>query len=63
MLSESIVDVVLAQPTEQPGRGPAPQRLDRPDPEVFAEYLESKNVHDPAVVTMFTELLDEAHAT
>lgn len=62
-LSESIVDVVLAQPVEPAGREPAPQRLDRPDPEVFAEYLESKNVHDPAVVTMFTELLDEAHAT
>lgn len=62
-LSEGIVDVVLAEPTASTVREPVPQRLDRPEPEVFAEYLESRNVHDPAVVAMFTELLDEAHAT
>ncbi len=62
-LSESIVDVVLAEPVPSGGSSHAPNRLDRPEAEVFAEYLTSKGVDDPAVVALFTELLDVAHAT
>lgn len=62
-LSDDIIDVVLVPAEGQKVREAAPQRLNRPEAEVFAEYLESKNVQDPAVVDLFRELLDEAHAT
>ena len=38
-------------------------RLQRPEDEVFAEYLSSRNVEDPAVVGLFRELLDQVDAT
>ena len=63
-LSDAIVDVVLAErPRDPMTEEPPPNRLDRPETEVFAEYLASRDIHDPALVAMFTELLDEAHAT
>lgn len=62
-LSERVIDVVIAEPAELAEESDHPRRLNRPEDEVFAEYLTSKNVDDPAVVALFRELLDQSHAT
>ena len=62
-LSENIVDVVLEQSEARTTPPAPPSRLNRPEAEVFAEYLASRDIQDPAVVGLFRELLDEAHAT
>ena len=62
-LSERIVDVVIAADQRSVVTHESQGRLDRPEEEVFAEYLSSKNVEDPAVVALFRELLDQVHAT
>jgi len=40
-----------------------PARIGRPPGELFAEYLGTQNVGDPAVLAMFNELVEEADAT
>ncbi len=62
-LSERIVDVVIAASQRSEDTHESQGRLERPEEEVFAEYLASRNVDDPAVVGLFRELLDQAHAT
>jgi exonuclease SbcD len=62
-LSDRVIDVVIAQPAEVAEDAGHSRRLNRPEDEVFAEYLTSKNVDDPAVVALFRELLDQSHAT
>ncbi len=62
-LSERIVDVVIAVDQRNVGTHESEGRLERPEEEVFAEYLTSKNVDDAAVVALFRELLDQVHAT
>jgi exonuclease SbcD len=62
-LSERIVDVVIAADQRSVVTHESQGRLDRPEEEVFAEYLSSKNVEDPAVVALFREMLDQVHAT
>ncbi len=56
------VDIVLSGVSEIPDEvGPA--RLGRDPVELFGEYLTSRNAEDPAVLTLFSELLAEAHET
>ncbi len=62
-LSERIVDVVIAVDQRNVDTHESEGRLERPEEEVFAEYLTSKNVDDAAVVALFRELLDQVHAT
>lgn len=62
-LSDRIVDVVIAPSQRSEVSHESQGRLDRPEDEVFAEYLASKNVEDPAVVGLFRELLDQVDAT
>jgi exonuclease SbcD len=62
-LSERIVDVVIAADQRNVDTHESQGRLQRPEEEVFAEYLASKNVDDPAVVALFRELLGQVHAT
>lgn len=62
-MSGRVIDVVIAQPAERMEMDDHPRRLNRPEDEVFAEYLTSKNVDDPAVVALFRELLDQSHAS
>jgi exonuclease SbcD len=62
-LSERIVDVVIAATERHEDAHESQGRLERPEDQVFAEYLSSKNIEDPAVVGLFRELLDQLHAT
>ena len=41
----------------------AARRLGRDPSELFVEYLTSRNVDDPALVSLFGELLAESHET
>ena len=60
-LLPNTVDVrIQTRESERPAPGEA--RIGREPQELFAEYLESRNIQDPAVVALFKELLDEAHA-
>jgi hypothetical protein len=62
-LSDRIVDVVIAESQRTQATHESQGRLQRPEDEVFAEYLSSKNIEDPAVVGLFRELLDQVDAT
>lgn len=53
-----VVDVGLDRHSDEPDRGPARSRLGRPPRELFGEYLATQHA-DPALVTVFDELLDE----
>jgi exonuclease SbcD len=46
-----------------PGPEPGPVRLGRSPQELFREYLVERGDDDPRLLTLFGELLDEAHAT
>ena len=62
-LSDRIVDVVIAASQRLEDTHESQGRLQRPEDEVFAEYLSSRNIVDPAVVGLFRELLDQVDAT
>ncbi len=62
-LSDRIVDVVIAAAQRTEDTHESQGRLQRPEDEVFAEYLASRNVGDPAVVGLFRELLDQVDAS
>ena len=62
-LSDRIVDVVIAASQRPEDVHESQGRLQRPEDEVFAEYLSSRNIEDPAVVGLFRELLDQVDAT
>ncbi len=62
-LSDRVVDVVIAASEQRRDEHESSGRLERPEEEVFAEYLASRNVQDPPVVALFRELLDRVHAT
>lgn len=62
-LSDRIVDVVIAASQRTQDAHESQGRLQRPEDEVFAEYLSSRNIEDPAVVGLFRELLDQVDAT
>jgi exonuclease SbcD len=62
-LSDRIVDVVIAASLRVEDTHESQGRLRRPEDEVFAEYLSSRNIEDPAVVGLFRELLDQVDAT
>jgi exonuclease SbcD len=56
------VDVVMAGPGhsgDRPNRAAA--RLGRQPRELFAEYLAQRSIDDPALIDLFSELLEEAH--
>jgi exonuclease SbcD len=55
------VDVVLTLPAEEGPRRRTPARLGRPAAELFAEYLEHRNVDDPRLPALFEELLEETY--
>jgi len=62
-LSDRIVDVVVAASQRPEDVHESQGRLQRPEDEMFAEYLSSRNIEDPAVVGLFRELLDQVDAT
>ncbi len=55
------VDVAVARP-DLPDRaaGAPPVRLGRPPVELFGEYLAGKRISDPALIRLFSEVLEEA---
>lgn len=57
------VEVRLADGEERDSGQESPRRLGRDPAELFAEYLTSRNVEDPALVALFDELLAESHET
>jgi exonuclease SbcD len=57
------VEVRLADGEERDSGQVSPRRLGRDPAELFAEYLTSRNVEDPALVALFDELLAESHET
>lgn len=54
------VEVALAA-AEDAGVAEPPERLGRPPHELFVEYLEERSVSDERLVSLFAELLAEAH--
>ncbi len=62
-LSDRIVDVVIAASQRSEDSHDSKGRLDRPEADVFAEYLSTRNIEDPAVVGLFRELLDRVDAS
>jgi len=57
------VDVLLAAPADQRARPRVEARLGRPATELFAEYLEHKDVDDPRLSSLFGSLLEETYET
>ena len=57
------VDVLLAAPADQRARPRAEARLGRPATDLFAEYLEHKDVDDPRLSDLFGALLEETYET
>lgn len=57
------VDVVLAPARQEDPAALPPARLGRPPRELFLEYLAHRKVDDERLVTLFDELLAEAHET
>jgi DNA repair protein SbcD/Mre11 len=56
------VDVVLAR-RDETAEARAAARIGRNPSDLFAEYLAERNIDDAALVTLFGELLEEAHET
>lgn len=54
------VDVSLVR-RDDPKEADAPVRLGRNPADLFGEYLAERNIDDPALVALFSELLEEAH--
>lgn len=57
------VEVRLAARDASHSSQPAPRRLGRDPSELFVEYLSSRTVDDPDLVSLFRELVAEAHET
>ena len=54
---------VRVKSRERTGKKKTERRIGRAHDELFAEYLESRDVDDPALVALFRELLDEAETS